>query len=41
MHMSSMIKVQKNHFLRAASEIGNSGENDTLPYDIDAVFISV
>lgn len=34
-----MIKVEKNHFLRAALEIGQSGENDTLPYDIDAAFI--
>lgn len=34
-----MIKVDKNHFLRAALEIGQSGENDTLPYDIDAAFI--
>ena len=34
-----MIKVDKIHFLRAALEIGQSGENDTLPYDIDAAFI--
>lgn len=34
-----MIKVDKEHFLRAALEIGQSGENDTLPYDIDAAFI--
>ena len=34
-----MIKVDKNHFLRAALEIGQSGEIDTLPYDIDAAFI--
>ncbi|GMM59914.1 hypothetical protein [Novosphingobium pituita] len=34
-----MIKVDKNHFLRAALEIGQSGENDTLPYDIDAAFV--
>lgn len=34
-----MIKVEKNHFLRAALEIGQSGENDTIPYDIDAAFI--
>jgi hypothetical protein len=31
--------VKKGHFLRAALEIGQSGENDTLPYDIDAAFI--
>ena len=35
----SMIKVETDHFLRAALEIGNSGENDTLPYDIDAAFV--
>jgi hypothetical protein len=34
-----MIKVEESHFLRAALEIGQSGENDTLPYDIDAAFI--
>ena len=34
-----MIKVTKDNFLRAALEIGQSGENDTLPYDIDAAFI--
>jgi Reverse transcriptase (RNA-dependent DNA polymerase) len=34
-----MIKVDKGHFMRAALEIGQSGENDTLPYDIDAAFI--
>jgi hypothetical protein len=34
-----MIKVDRYHFLRAALEIGQSGENDTLPYDIDAAFI--
>lgn len=34
-----MIKVTKDHFLRAAREIGQSGDNDTLPYDIDAQFI--
>lgn len=34
-----MIKVKKEHFYRAALEIGQSGENDTLPYDIDAQFI--
>lgn len=31
--------VKKNHFLQAALEIGRSGENDTLPYDIDAGFV--
>ncbi|TQI77014.1 reverse transcriptase (RNA-dependent DNA polymerase) [Bosea sp. AK1] len=34
-----MIGVQKDHFLRAALEIGHSGDNDTLPYDLDAAFI--
>lgn len=34
-----MIKVDKNHFLRAALEIGQSGENDTLPYEVDAAFV--
>lgn len=33
------LKVSRDHFLRAALEIGQSGENDTLPYDIDAGFI--
>jgi len=33
------MKVKKDHFLHAALEIGQSGENDTLPYDIDAGFI--
>lgn len=33
------MNVTRNHFLRAALEIGHSGENDTLPYDIDAGFI--
>lgn len=31
--------VSRNHFLRAALEVGQSGENDTLPYDMDAGFI--
>ncbi len=34
-----MVKVNKAHFLRAAYEIGNSGDNDTLPYDLDAAFV--
>lgn len=34
-----MIKVELRHFLRAALEIGSSGDNDTLPYDLDAAFI--
>ncbi|MCJ2141249.1 RNA-directed DNA polymerase [Methylobacterium sp. E-066] len=34
-----MIEINQNHFFRAAVEIGQSGENDTLPYDIDAAFI--
>lgn len=32
-------EVLERHFLRAAREIGKSGENDTLPYDPDARFI--
>lgn len=35
----AVMEVKKDHFLRAALEIGQSGENDTLPYDIDAGFI--
>ncbi len=31
--------VSQDHFRRAALEIGQSGDNDTLPYDIDAAFI--
>ena len=34
-----MLTVRQDHFSRAAVEIGQSGENDTLPYDIDASFI--
>lgn len=34
-----MIKVDINHFVRAALEIGHSGDNDTLPYDLDAGFV--
>lgn len=30
-----MLTVNREHFTRAALEIGQSGENDTLPYDID------
>lgn len=33
------MKVEGRHFQLAALEIGQSGENDTLPYDIDAAFI--
>lgn len=33
------LQVLRDHFLRAAYEIGQSGENDTLPYDIDAGFV--
>jgi hypothetical protein len=33
-----VLQVTRDHFLRAAFEIGQSGENDTLPYDIDAAF---
>ncbi|MCS3930763.1 hypothetical protein M2175_005794 [Bradyrhizobium elkanii] len=31
--------IEQGHFHRAALEIGQSGENDTLPYDVDAHFI--
>ncbi|WP_341988715.1 RNA-directed DNA polymerase [Azorhizobium sp. AG788] len=34
-----MIKVDISCFSRAALEIGHSGENDTLPYDLDAAFV--
>lgn len=34
-----MINVHIGHFTRAALEIGQFGENDTLPYDVDAAFI--
>lgn len=33
------MRVEREHFLRAALEIGQNGENDTLPYDIDAAFV--
>lgn len=32
-------KISAEHFRRAALEIGRSGENDTLPYDVDAQFV--
>jgi hypothetical protein len=35
--MSASIK--QDHFYRAALEIGQAGENDTLPYDVDARFV--
>jgi hypothetical protein len=34
-----LLKAEKRHFVRAAMDIGQSGENDTLPYDIDAAFV--
>lgn len=34
-----MVRVETAHFYRAALEIGHSGDNDTLPYDLDAGFI--
>ena len=34
-----MLEVSLKHFLKAALEIGQSGENDILPYDIDAAFV--
>lgn len=33
------MEVTINHFLRAALEIGRNGENDTLPYDLEAGFV--
>lgn len=36
---TAKIKIEKDHFFRAALEIGHSGDNDTLPYDLDAGFI--
>lgn len=35
--MSAILK--QDHFYRAALEIGQGGENDTLPYDVDAQFV--
>lgn len=34
-----MTTVEIDHFRRAALEIGNSGDNDTLPYDLDSAFV--
>lgn len=34
-----MIRVDLEHFTRAAAEIGHDGDNDTLPYDLDAAFV--
>ncbi len=34
-----MVKVEQDHFVRAALEIGHSGDNDTLPYDSEAAFV--
>jgi Reverse transcriptase (RNA-dependent DNA polymerase) len=34
-----MIRITKDHFFRAALEIGHSGDNDTLPYDLEAGFV--
>ena len=34
-----MIHVDISCFVRAALEIGHSGDNDTLPYDLDAGFV--
>tara|TARA_R110000824_G_scaffold218882_2_gene405648 strand:+ start:2330 stop:3961 length:1632 start_codon:yes stop_codon:yes gene_type:complete len=33
------LQVSLEHFKKAALEIGQSGENDTLPYDMDAAFV--
>jgi hypothetical protein len=32
-------EVEQRHFLRSAVEFGANGDNDTLPYDIDARFV--
>lgn len=37
--MGVKMEVKREHFLQAALEIGQAGENDTLPYDVDAAFI--
>lgn len=34
-----VLQVSRDHFIRAALEIGQNGENDTLPYDVDARFV--
>lgn len=36
---NKVLEVTRDRFFRAALEIGQNGENDTLPYDIDAAFI--
>jgi len=33
--------IRKEHFERAAADIGEHGDNDTLPFDVDTAFISV
>lgn len=33
------MEVKREHFVQAAFEIGKSGDNDTLPYDIDSSFV--
>lgn len=32
--------VTKDHFKRAAQDIGAHGDNDTLPFDVDSKFIA-
>lgn len=34
-----IMEVKREHFVQAALEIGKSGDNDTLPYDIDSSFV--
>lgn len=34
-----MADVERRHFLRSALELGASGDNDTLPYDVDSRFV--
>lgn len=36
---AQLIKVEQDHFLRTALEIGHSGDKDTLTYDLDSGFI--
>jgi len=34
-----MVKVELRHFQRAAADIGEHGDNDTLPFDVDTRFV--
>ena len=35
-----MTELRLDHFRRAAADIGAHGDNDTLPFDIDTVFVN-